>query len=191
MQYPVMEIFSSIQGEGAMIGMPVTFVRFAGCNLTCEWCDTKESWEQIEPNMMVEEIVEKCDKDIVVLTGGEPCLYDLLPLITALHEHEKLVCIETNGTLPTPEEIDWVTCSPKPPEYMIHAECFFNELKYVVDDTFDLDCIPHAQTLVSGAVWLQPESNNMEESAARAYNMVLRNGYLRMGIQLHKVLNVK
>jgi 7-carboxy-7-deazaguanine synthase len=198
-KYPVMEIFNSIQGEGSMLGMPVTFVRFAGCNLKCPWCDTKESWNTNSSSIQMltaEEIAAKCTMAIVVLTGGEPCMHDLSELITKLHEIQKFVCIETNGTLPTPEEIDWVVASPKPPEYKIDGKCFFNELKYVVDDTFDLDCIPENEKKSCGTIWLQPcdyGRNNPKSiaSAQRAVDLTLINPYLRVGIQLHKILDVK
>ena len=84
--YPIIEIFTSIQGEGTHMGLVTTFVRFAGCNLTCPWCDTKESWDIANSKQMtVEEIVAQCDAARVVLTGGEPTLYELKHLITALH----------------------------------------------------------------------------------------------------------
>lgn len=193
-KYPVMEIFASIQGEGAMIGMPVSFVRLAGCNLRCPWCDTKESWEVDESKVRMmtgEEIIKECTQLTVVVTGGEPTMYDLTDILYYAHMQDKLVCLETNGTLPTPKDIDWVTCSPKPPEYMIHAECFFQELKYVVTDDFDVDCIPDENKKTCGSVWLQPESSQMKESAARAIGMVMQYPYLRMGIQMHKIWDVK
>lgn len=199
MKYPVLEIFDSIQGEGSMIGMPVTFIRFKGCNLACPWCDTKESWKKPEADegMTIEEIVEQCHMTCVVLTGGEPCLNDLVPLITAMQVKNKYVCIETNGTLPTPENADWIVASPKPPEYKIHAECFFNELKYVCDEDFSVDCIPPAQKNEFGCIWIQPcdygkgKEEQTKASYERAASLPLQHQYLRTGIQLHKILNVK
>lgn len=191
---PVMEIFDSIQGEGSFIGLPATFVRLSGCNLKCPWCDTKESWQTSPLNYLsVEEIVARCAQNLVIITGGEPCIHDLAELTGALQEACKFVCIETNGTRPTPQDVDWVTCSPKPPIYVIHPECKFNELKYVVDEQFALDCIP--DSLKEGdellSIWLQPQGYDMEKSAKKAFDLVMSNNYLRMGIQLHKVLNVK
>lgn len=198
--YPVMEIFTSIQGEGSMLGMPVTFIRMAGCNLACPWCDTKESWKKDAKRISIMEIVDQCAMAIVVITGGEPCLQNLVPLIEALHLKEKFVCIETNGTLPTPEGVDWVVCSPKPAEYEINAQCWFNELKYVVDDNFDADtCIPEDCKKTCGTVWLQPcdygegEENKAKTRASmqKCIDLTLKKGYLRTGIQLHKILDVK
>lgn len=202
--YPVMEIFSSIQGEGSMLGMPVTFIRLAGCNLKCPWCDTKESWTAEGDKVHLVDakyIADKCDKNIVVITGGEPCMNDLTDLITVLHVMQKFVCIETNATLPTPEAIDWVVASPKPPEYLIHNQCFFNELKYVVDDNFDPEtCVPDAQKKTCGSVWVQPcdfgkktaeQRNKSRASTMKCVRLALTTSYLRVGIQLHKILDVK
>jgi 7-cyano-7-deazaguanosine (preQ0) biosynthesis protein QueE len=125
MRYPIVEIFSSVQGEGTYSGVPVTFIRTGGCNLQCPWCDSKYSWESGHKRsaLTTEEIVEavkKAEKGVnvamVVITGGEPSIHNLQALVDDLHRMGKYVAIETNGTNPIPEEwkIDWVTCSPKP-----------------------------------------------------------------------------
>lgn len=107
------EIFYSLQGEGFHVGTPAVFVRFSGCNLKCEFCDTRH-----EEGVMMsdEEIVEKVCQypcKTIILTGGEPGLWVDEDLVAALHKAGKYVCIETNGTCVLPESIDWVTCSPK------------------------------------------------------------------------------
>ena len=107
------EIFYSLQGEGFHVGTPAVFVRFSGCNLKCEFCDTRHG----EGVMMSdEEILEQVCQypcKTVILTGGEPGLWVDEDLVAALHKAGKYVCIETNGTCVLPESIDWVTCSPK------------------------------------------------------------------------------
>ena len=107
------EIFYSLQGEGFHVGTPAVFVRFSGCNLKCEFCDTRHK----EGVMMSdEEILEQVCQypcKTVILTGGEPGLWVDEDLVAALHKAGKYVCIETNGTCVLPESIDWVTCSPK------------------------------------------------------------------------------
>lgn len=196
--YPIIEIFDSIQGEGAFIGMPVSFIRLAGCNLSCPWCDTKESWKTNEDTLWlsIEDIADQCKQNIIVITGGEPCLHDLEPLRSVLQGQGKFTCLETNGTLATGDGFDWVTCSPKPPEYRIHEQCWFSELKYVVDENFTLDCIPPDQKQTTGTIWLQPcdygfDSKKTKASQQKAFDLVMQNKFLRMGIQLHKVLEVK
>lgn len=205
-KYNVVEIFDSIQGEGSMMGMPVTFIRLKGCNLTCPWCDTKETWAGADDSktgsseLTIEEILEKCDRDIVVITGGEPCIQPIEALVDALHlKGQKFVCIETNGTLATPQNIDWVVCSPKPnADYIINANCFFNELKYVVDDNFDPDtCVPEDQKKHCGTVWLQPcdygkgQEEKSTASMEKCVELAMTKSYLRVGIQLHKLISVK
>jgi organic radical activating enzyme len=204
-RFPVIEIFHSIQGEGAFMGVPVSFVRFQGCNLACPWCDTKDTWtgngvKKLEPGYFTaDKIVEKCSMEIVVLTGGEPCIRDLEKLIDKMHEKGKFVCIETNGTQKTPGNADWVVCSPKPlADYKINGECFFNELKYVVDDDFDPEtCVPPDMKDKVGQVWLQPcdfgpgKETESQDSMKKCVEMAMKYTYLRVGIQLHKLIGVK
>jgi len=119
-QYPVVEIFHSIQGEGVHVGIPATFIRLAGCNLRCEWCDTKISWDDSNANTTSASDIEAAiQQNTVIITGGEPCLHDLNPLLMKIKEDATLgrkVFIETNGTYPINKKdgVDWVTCSPKP-----------------------------------------------------------------------------
>ena len=205
-RYPVIEVFDSIQGEGSMMGMSVSFVRFLGCNLACPWCDTKESWDtpgaRVTPHVMMtaNEIAKKCTRGAVVLTGGEPCLQPLDELIKALHLQGKFVSIETNGTQPTPEGIDWVVASPKPAvDYKINEKCVYNELKYVVDEQFNVKYIPDipSNQYHRGSIWLQPcdagkdNPEKTQDSIKKCLALIKDYPYLRMGIQLHKVLGLK
>lgn len=108
------EIFYSLQGEGTHAGVPSVFVRFAGCNLRCSFCDTAH---QSGVNMTDAEIIEYINSypaEWIVLTGGEPSLHIDDDFIKALHiATGKKIAIETNGTRQLPPEIDWVTFSPK------------------------------------------------------------------------------
>ena len=113
--YKVNDIFSSLQGEGHHTGHAATFVRFAGCNLRCSFCDTDFTHYR---EMSAEEIVESVKQyttRFVVLTGGEPSLQVDETLVAALHEAGFYIAVETNGTRLLPEGIDWVTVSPKQP----------------------------------------------------------------------------
>ena len=195
MKYPVIEVFASVQGEGTFNGLGADFIRLAGCNLRCSWCDTVHSYDVAAAAMLdPEELLARWrfDQPIVVITGGEPTLYDLGPLVQALKERGKYVTLETNGTNPVPADwgIDWVTVSPKPDSnYVIN--CPANELKYVVDDNFSVDVI-QVDKVPPRHIYLQVESCK-PESAARAVRIVTENPklQLRVGIQLHKVLNVE
>lgn len=193
--YPIVEIFSSIQGEGFHMGKGATFIRVAGCNLRCSWCDTQESFDVAKARWMsAGEIVDEAQivHQHVVITGGEPTLYNLGPLVRKLHALGKYVALETNGTNPIPVEweIDWITASPKPSSGFALL-CQADELKYVVDNEFSIDCITE-QKMPEGRIFLQVESARAE-SAQKGYEMINRypERRLRMGIQLHKILKVK
>lgn len=193
--YPISEIFSSIQGEGFHMGKGATFIRTAGCNLRCSWCDTEHSFDLSKSKWMsVGEIlaVECFSHHHVVITGGEPTLYNLEPLVQGLHKLGKYVAIETNGTNPIPIEwgIDWITASPKPSSGFA-LYCRADELKYVVDDEFNINVISN-HNLPEGRVFLQVESGR-QKSIQKIFDLINRYPELRLrlGIQLHKVLNVK
>ncbi|KYZ75061.1 radical SAM protein [Anaerosporomusa subterranea] len=191
-RYPIVEVFESLQGEGTHSGIGATFVRLAGCNLRCSWCDTTHSFAVDKATTYTTgELIEAFSfkQPLVVITGGEPTLHDLGPLVRELHNRKKYVCIETNGTNPIPIEwgINWITVSPKPQSgYTI--TCPADELKYVVDDEFKLEFI-RFDLVKQGRVFLQIESGRLE-SAKKAYDMIIRNPdlHLRLGVQLHKVV---
>jgi organic radical activating enzyme len=197
----VLEIFESIQGEGSFIGSPVTFVRFPGCNLSCPWCDTKESWAagngtDYTVDSLVEELCAPEKKSrIIVFTGGEPCLQKDLPeLIDQLSLRGKFLCIETNATQEVPQGIDWVVASPKPQaDYTINSLCKPNELKYVVTEDFDAEkAIPETiRSMYAGKIWLQPDGNDMQNMWTRAYHLAIADPRLRVGVQLHKLMEVR
>ena len=109
----VNDIFYSLQGEGRNTGRAAVFVRFSGCNLRCSFCDTDfSSFREMRSDEIIEEISQYPAR-FVVLTGGEPILQVTVAFVNQLHEAGFEVAIETNGTLPIPENIDWVTVSPK------------------------------------------------------------------------------
>ena len=112
-KYPIVEIFHSVQGEGFHTGVPHVFVRFGNCNLRCEWCDTDFlTYNEMELSEIVSEVLSyECDR--VIFTGGEPCLQDLDTIGNELKKHNIKLSVETNGTIPVPEVIDWICVSPK------------------------------------------------------------------------------
>lgn len=203
--FPIIEIFSSIQGEGCKLGKPANFIRFAGCNLKCVWCDT--DWSRAkEGNLSIEQIIERIDPtvELVVLTGGEPLIQkDLILLIEELIRRQHKIAIETNGTQPAREIISrlyaqdllrdnlWISCSPKPQtNWSIDPFCVFNELKYVVDDTLSAKNIRKT----NAPVWLQPEGSTMQNSWKKALQIQkeLQDRFdVRIGVQLHKIMEVR
>jgi 7-carboxy-7-deazaguanine synthase len=115
MSLRIAEIFTSIQGEGRWIGVPSTFIRVSGCNMRCAWCDTPyASWKPEGPTMATEDIVAKVEANHVVLTGGEPMLFDgIEPLIEALNARGYVITVETAGTVFRDVDVDLMSISPK------------------------------------------------------------------------------
>jgi 7-carboxy-7-deazaguanine synthase len=195
MMYPVVEIFHSIQGEGSFMGCPVTFIRLAGCNLNCKWCDTDY---ELKENMLIDDILKRVQYSKVVITGGEPTIHNLEPLLKELKQKKgSFIMIETNGTNSTSnirDLVDWIVCSPKPQNnWKINPLCKFDELKYVVDGHFnpDLHIEDEIKNRYQNKIWLQPESSKMHERFAEAYEMAMKYPYLRVGLQFHKIIGVQ
>ncbi|MBT9143892.1 MAG: 7-carboxy-7-deazaguanine synthase [Dehalococcoidia bacterium] len=188
----VVEIFNSIQGEGAYTGYAASFVRLAGCNLRCHWCDTRESWDLSNGyELETIEIANICLRRIVIITGGEPLLHDLAPLVTILHDRGQRVHLETNGTLPLPDGInlDWVTVSPKFLSGYALKPQIVNEVKLVMDDHVNDRLIAHLLKCYS-LVYLQPESMN-PQSISRCLEFIDKYPELKLSLQIHKILNIK
>lgn len=195
-QYPIVEIFQSIQGEGYYMGTPTNFIRFAGCNLKCPWCDTK--WDTANALMVESEIVAKLDFNLpmIVITGGEPFLQPLVSLLKAIREvnEDIVIAFETNGTRSTATicnafENIWIACSPKPErKWQINNGCFYDELKYVIDDKISIADI----NTNCDFVWLQPQGFDMQNSWKKCLEIVKKDPHrLRVGVQLHKIMEVR
>ena len=199
------EIFASVQGEGLRQGEPTIFVRLAGCNLRCGFCDTKKAWRGGR-EMSVERIAEEVARlrrdyptTWVCLTGGEPLAQDVRPLILRLHADGFRVQIETNGTFPPAPLADWHSVSPKPPDYTVHPgfRKRAREVKLVVCRTLDLDGIRTVRAAfpTTVPVILQPQSN-ARWSIKKAVGLIedaSRAGLegIRLSVQLHKVYGLR
>ena len=168
--YPVMEVFPTLQGEGRYTGSPAYFIRIAGCDVGCSWCDVKESWPaEDHPQINIEELVlgaKNSGLPMVVVTGGEPCMYNLEPLTTALRKEGLLIHLETSGAHPILGDFDWITLSPKKfkpclPESYLKA----NELKVVVVNKHDLKWASEQAVNVKEdtLLYLQPEWDRKEK----------------------------
>lgn len=191
--YPVNEIFYSLQGEGFHAGLPVVFIRFAGCNLKCPFCDTDfSSFRPMAINEIIDEIV-KHPAPTVVFTGGEPTLQPLEPLVDALHGQGYKVHIETNGTKEISADIDWVTCSPKivsengTSRYDINDTMYkrADELKIVFTGTSQLE--ETAELFTTRNRFLQPCSlSNTKETV----DYILQHPHWRLSLQTHKYIGI-
>ena len=201
----ISEIFSSIAGEGLRSGEPTIFLRLAGCNLRCAFCDTKFSWqggrdyseEQIIE--IVERIHGRFPTDWICLTGGEPLLQDVRPIIQRLRREGFKIHLETNGTIYRPLRVDWLTLSPKPRAYGFAQELTAkaNEVKLVVSKELTLDVIRNLREKFPAQtpILLQPESNrkwSMEmgiKLLKQTLNLGLKN--IKISAQIHKIYGLK
>jgi len=192
-----MEHFYTIQGEGCHSGKPAYFVRTGGCDVGCVWCDVKESWDaDAHPKMDVARIAETINATnakIAVITGGEPLMYDMMPLTKAIQEKDIKTHIETSGAYDLTGCWDWITYSPKKfkaplPEVALAA----NELKVIVFNKSDLDwALEHAKTVnESCLLYLQPEWDQREAMMPLIVEFVKQNPQWQISIQSHKYLNV-
>jgi len=190
--YRVAEVFDSIQGEGTWTGTWMTFLRLQGCDVGCAFCDTKESWPATGgTEATAEALVAACGRTRVCITGGEPCLVDLEPLARGLVEAGRRVHLETSGCYPLRdgERIDWVTVSPKPPDYRIDPGLLrrVSELKYVVSDDFDPAVIVRPEGV---PIFLQPCDGPRFEASLRRTIRLVRDPGLRLSLQTHKILGL-
>ena len=195
--YPVVETFHSVQGEGAHTGVSAYFIRLAGCDVACPWCDTKESWNaKRHPRKSVTELTTAASQArgaIAIITGGEPLLHDLLPLTRALKAQDIRVHLETSGTHPFSGEFDWVTFSPKQfkaPHPSIYKRA--TELKVVVTSEYDLKWAEQQAALVNCDTlkYLQPEWSTLQ-SKKMIFEYVKQHPQWRISLQTHKLLEVR
>ena len=198
--YPVMETFSTLQGEGAHTGLPSYFLRLAGCDVACAWCDVKESWNVDGfPRQTVDEIVAGAlasNLSTVVLTGGEPCMYDLQPLTDGLHAAGLAVHIETSGSSPITGTYEWVTLSPKKFKSCLDSSFpLADELKVVVVNKHDLEWAQEQASKVKASceLYLQPEWSKKERVQEMMMDFFKSDNGRRwkMSVQTHKYLGIR
>lgn len=194
--YRVNEIFYSLQGEGFWAGRAAVFVRFSGCNLRCPFCDTNfADYQELTAKQITDRIQSlTTDCKFIVLTGGEPTLQIDRQLIQALHAHGYYLSIETNGTQPVPEGIDWVTCSPKQAFLgekaavcLTHAD----EVKVVFDGMHPLS----TYGIITHNLFLQPcdtgDAVRNHEILRSAIAYVETHPQWRLSLQQHKLIGIK
>jgi 7-carboxy-7-deazaguanine synthase len=196
-EIPVMEHFYTLQGEGFHVGKPAFFIRLAGCSVGCVWCDVKESWEvsssQLVSIKSLVDAVVTSGTNFVVITGGEPAMYDLTYLIEALKEKNIYCAIETSGVYELTGAIDWYCFSPK----KFKAPCTeayekANELKVVVYHKSDLIWAQeHAEKVNETCLlYIQPEWSKREELIPLIIDFIKQNPSWRLSLQTHKYINI-
>lgn len=197
MQYPVMEHFYTLQGEGAYTGNAAYFIRLGGCDVGCVWCDVKDSWDvNAHPKMKVSELVNRVKQTpakIVVITGGEPVMHDLYALTTALKKAGLRTHIETSASGFISGNWDWVTISPKKFKAPLEQEMQkADELKIIVFNKSDFEWAERYEKSVNEKckLYLQPEWDKSEQMLPLILDYIKGNPQWQLSLQTHKFLDI-
>lgn len=193
---PLMEAFYTLQGEGYHKGSAAYFIRIGGCDVGCHWCDVKESWDaEKHPPTNIESIVTEAKKysDTIVITGGEPLMWDMEPLTTALKEAGLNIHIETSGAYDITGHWDWFCLSPKKNKLPTkEAASRADELKVIIYNKDDFRFAEEqAQRVGKDCVlYLQPEWSKRDAMMPLMVDYVLANPQWKVSLQTHKYLNI-
>ena len=194
---PVLEAFYTIQGEGHFSGNSAYFIRLGGCDVGCVWCDVKDSWDAEKwPLEPVDEIVRKAKNHptrLAVITGGEPLMYNLDGLTSALKSVGLQTNIETSGAHPLSGDWNWVCFSPK--KFMKPREEFYeraDELKVVIYNKTDFAWAEsHAEKVNPDCLlYLQPEWEKSDIMLPQLIDYVKDNPQWKISLQTHKFMNI-
>jgi 7-carboxy-7-deazaguanine synthase len=194
---PVMESFYTLQGEGFHQGKAAFFIRLAGCDVGCVWCDVKDSWDADKhPRRSIGELVADAAAypgKIAVITGGEPLMHDCTGLTEALHQAGFATHIETSGAWPISGEWDWICLSPKKfkaplPEIPPLA----NELKIIICNRSDFDWAEQWAALAGPdcRLYLQPEWSRSQTATPLIIDYIKAHPKWEFSLQLHKYIHV-
>lgn len=194
---PLMEEFYTIQGEGMHTGKAAYFIRIGGCDVGCYWCDVKESWNPaIHPLTPTDRIVEHtaaCLARAVVVTGGEPLMYNLNYLCRELKKYEIQTFLETSGAYPLTGIWDWICLSPKrkkePLEPMYRMA---NELKVIVFEERDFLWAEESARKVGDSchLLLQPEWSRRQTIIPGIIRYVMDHPRWQISLQSHKYMGI-
>lgn len=189
----VNEIFYSLQGEGRFTGTPAVFLRLSGCNLKCPFCDTEhEDGVEMQPAEIISEILKYPSRHIVI-TGGEPSLQLDRDFVERLHLHGYFVQVETNGVKRLPDNVDWITCSPK---YKPICYDEVQEIKCVYEGKeFEEKILGLFRSVRAEVYYLQPcDVNNPERNAeilAGCIDFIKAHPEWKLSLQTHKMLHIR
>ncbi len=194
---PVMEEFYSLQGEGFHTGTAAYFLRIGGCDIGCNWCDSKASWSfGAHPLIEVDDVVDRIRNypaRAVVVTGGEPTLYPLQYLCDKLKEIGIKTFIETSGAYPVSGNWDWVCLSPKPQSPPVDGNYLkANELKVIIENSSDFQWAEENAVLVGPDchLFLQPEWSRKGKMLDEIIRYIESNPRWRLSLQAHKYLGI-
>ena len=194
---PLVEEFFSLQGEGYHTGKAAYFIRLGGCDVGCNWCDSRFTWNsELYPMVSTDSIIEniiKSGTDSVVVTGGEPLMWNLDYLCSALKARSVGMYIETSGAYPLSGSWDWICLSPKvnmPPVNNIWK--IADELKVIIQNKSDFEWAEKNRSKVSSKchLFLQPEWSRFEEITGDIVGYIKRNPAWRISVQVHKYMHI-
>lgn len=194
---PLVEEFYSIQGEGYHAGKAAYFIRLGGCDVGCSWCDTRFAWDpELLPLVSADELAKRAacsGADSVVVTGGEPLMWNLDLLCKKLKQNNICTFIETSGAYPLSGNWDWICLSPKrnmPPDSNICRKA--DELKVIIQDNTDLEWAEKCRGLVSPKcrLFLQPEWSRFETVIPEIVSYARKNPEWRISLQIHKYMHI-
>jgi organic radical activating enzyme len=194
---PIMEQFYTIQGEGFHSGKAAYFIRIAGCDVGCVWCDVKDSWNAGDHKYqtvqsLIDNVLET-KTNFCVITGGEPCMYDLNELTNLLKENGIEVALETSGCYELKGQIDWYCFSPKKFKAPLeNAYLSANELKVIISHPSDFEWAEQHAAKVSKEckLYLQPEWSKQERFLSKIIDYVKENPNWNISLQTHKFMNI-
>ena len=194
---PLMESFYSIQGEGYFSGSPAFFLRIGGCDVGCHWCDVKESWNaDLHPPTSLDNIIDEIKKEsvnTVVITGGEPLMWNLTPLTNRLKIEGYNVHLETSGAYPLSGSFDWICLSPKKQSITLDSiKKHVNELKIIVHNKNDFQYAEEQRKNLSSdcKLYLQPEWSKKNHMIPQIIEFVKSNKHWLISLQNHKYMNI-
>ena len=194
---PLMEEFYSIQGEGYYTGNSAYFLRIGGCDVGCHWCDVKESWDaKLHPPTKVSDMILNTlnfPTETVVVTGGEPLMWNMSFLTKSLKEKGLRTHLETSGSYNLSGEWDWICLSPKKFQKPLNTiNPIADELKIIVQNKSDFKWAEQQRDGVSEKckLYLQPEWSNKEKMIPLIIDYVMQNPEWQISLQTHKYLQI-
>lgn len=193
---PLMEEFYTIQGEGYHKGSAAYFVRIGGCDVGCHWCDVKESWDaEKHPPTEISTIINNAKQysDTIVVTGGEPLMWNMSPLTSGLRNENLATHIETSGAFTLSGDWDWICLSPK--KRMLPLDDIYkvaDELKVIVYNQNDFVFAEEqaAKVQPNCKLFLQPEWSKREQVMPMVVDYVLQHPKWKASLQTHKYMNI-
>ena len=193
---PLMEAYYTIQGEGYHKGSAVFFIRIGGCDIGCHWCDVKESWNpSIHPITDIKDIIDNAKNysDTVIVTGGEPLMWNMFPLTDGLRSFGIKTHIETSGAYPLSGNWDWFCLSPKKNKLPTNSAYErADELKVIIHnkDDFNFADLQAKKVNIDCKLFLQPEWSRNKKMIPLIVDYIMKNPKWKVSLQTHKYLNI-